>query len=353
MLNRTLQELNSKGWEPLTAEQLTKHYPAVMATRPAGTVSGRYTFIPTIQVVEQFDKSGWVPVHVKLARTGMAEKEGFQKHIVRFRERGAVPTVNGLFPEIVLINSHDAGSAFILKAGVFRLVCSNGMVVGDTWFSTPRVTHVGYRDQLILEAIQQVGEALPRAIGQADTWQALDMTPDDRGVYGLNALIRKYGPYEAGRRDFDLVRVFTPHRREDSGTDLWRSFNVLQEKLVERGGRFERRINPDTQMNRRLARRGSPPVADLVKSRSVHAPDANVALNTALWSLTGETAVKLEQEGHRPEGRSELLHKALRQAAGQVSDLEAAKKIPAGMTKDRLTADLAANLATEMLAGRL
>ncbi|MBV8275090.1 MAG: DUF932 domain-containing protein, partial [Verrucomicrobia bacterium] len=36
---------------------------------------------------------------------------------------------NQVRPEVVLVNSHDKSSAYQLHCGLFRLVCTNGMVI--------------------------------------------------------------------------------------------------------------------------------------------------------------------------------------------------------------------------------
>jgi hypothetical protein len=39
-----------------------------------------------------------------------------------------------VFPQILLTNSHDGKNAFQFQAGLYRLVCSNGLVIADTQF---------------------------------------------------------------------------------------------------------------------------------------------------------------------------------------------------------------------------
>jgi hypothetical protein len=41
---------------------------------------------------------------------------------------------NQVRPEVVLVNSHDKSSAYQLHCGLFRLVCTNGLVVSDDTF---------------------------------------------------------------------------------------------------------------------------------------------------------------------------------------------------------------------------
>jgi len=59
--------------------------PSIFAERPIEDVSDRYTFIPTISVVDVFRDNGWYPVEVKESRVRIDDKKGYQKHLIRFR----------------------------------------------------------------------------------------------------------------------------------------------------------------------------------------------------------------------------------------------------------------------------
>ena len=45
-------------------------------------------------------------------------------------------------PEIILLNSHDGSSSYQMIPGMFRFVCTNGMICGQT-FGEIRVPHKG------------------------------------------------------------------------------------------------------------------------------------------------------------------------------------------------------------------
>jgi hypothetical protein len=81
-------------------------------------------------------ENGWVPVRAQEQSIRTEARRGFQKHIVRFARLQPLQTweKNQVPPEIVLVNSHDKSSAYQLHCGLFRLVCSNGMVVSDGTF---------------------------------------------------------------------------------------------------------------------------------------------------------------------------------------------------------------------------
>jgi hypothetical protein len=275
-------------------------YPSIMATHPAGRTSSRYTFIPTTRVIEQLERSGFYPVKCQESKAN-EERKGFQKHLVRFRQPGASPIgIDQIFPEIVLTNSHDAGAAFILMAGLFRLVCTNGMIVGESLAAPIRINHVGYKDQAVREAVAMIGEQLPRVMDRADQFKALEMTPADREVFGFNALRIKYGDEAVATRSFEIPALMEPRRAADRMDNLWAAYNVVQERLVETGGKIERRT-----LQRRRWDYNAREYRQVTKMRNVqptHGPTENVRVNKDLWNLAEGFEKDVKANGHWAEG---------------------------------------------------
>jgi hypothetical protein len=109
----------TRGNTPLTNDQLMHAAPSVFATQPWDHMSTRYTFIPTIQIVDKMRNEGFQPVAAMQSRTRIEGKQDFTKHLIRFRDvrNGAAPAIRTLgevFPELVLTNSHDGASAYKL-----------------------------------------------------------------------------------------------------------------------------------------------------------------------------------------------------------------------------------------------
>ena len=84
-------------------------------------------------------------------------RRGFQKHVVRFARGEHLQTweKNQVRPEVVLVNSHDKSSAYQLHCGLFRLVCTNGMVVWQSYLPRDR-HHCLSEDSGKLEVAQQI-----------------------------------------------------------------------------------------------------------------------------------------------------------------------------------------------------
>lgn len=70
------------------------------------------------------------------------------KHMVRLRREGHI---NGKkIPEIILLNSHDRSSGYQMLPGIFRYVCTNGMVCGNNCGEI----HVPYKGDIIGRVIE-------------------------------------------------------------------------------------------------------------------------------------------------------------------------------------------------------
>ncbi|NCV19525.1 MAG: DUF932 domain-containing protein, partial [Rhodobacterales bacterium] len=99
-------------------------------------LSSKYVHLATSTVIEDLIKLGWKPVKAQEIRA--RKNVGYQKHLVVFRnENVMIKGTDGddAYPQILMTNSHDGKAAFNFRVGIFRLVCSNGLVVSDADFS--------------------------------------------------------------------------------------------------------------------------------------------------------------------------------------------------------------------------
>jgi hypothetical protein len=95
----------------LSEDWLRRKAPSVFAEQPMRGVSPRYAFVPTSQLVSRLHDSGWVPVDAFEQPVRLAERRGFQKHMIRFQRQDVVSERNEYTAELVLVNSHDRSSA--------------------------------------------------------------------------------------------------------------------------------------------------------------------------------------------------------------------------------------------------
>lgn len=265
----------STGLVELTNDEIRQAAPSVFADSPWETMSDRYKFVPTIEVVDWLREEGFLPVRAMQSRSRTEGKAEFTKHLVRFRHRGDLAEstdmvrVGDEFPEIVLVNSHDGTSSYKLMTGVFRLVCTNGLIVQSSDSGSINVRHKGGADfhKEIIDASYRVVSEAPRALAQIEEFKQIELTPPQRNAMALAAL-------ELQSSDSLKPRdVLQTRRSEDEAGTLWTTFNTLQENMIKGGIRT---VNPETR--RRSTTKG-------VKSVS-----GDVTTNRALWRLTEEMA---------------------------------------------------------------
>jgi hypothetical protein len=236
--------------------------PSIYATHPSAKVSEKYGFIPTSVIVHALERSGFVPVKASAARSSL-ERAAFAKHLIRFRHREHMNTqVGDWLPEVVLVNSHDGSSSYQIMAGVYRLVCSNGLVVGNS-FAEARLRHTKNAPDEIVEASFRVIESLPGIADGIESMRAIRLEVGEREAFAAAALTLRY-PDEAPIRPTQLLST---RRSADTSSDLWTTFNVLQENLLQGGQR------------RADSRR---------RTRKISSVSEDVRLNRSLWTLAEE-----------------------------------------------------------------
>jgi Domain of unknown function (DUF932) len=151
------------GTAAISDDEMRRFAPSVFASQPIEGVSERYSFLPTSSILTGMRENGWVPVRAQEQSIRTETRRGFQKHVVRFARLEHLQTCekNQVRPEVVLVNSHDKSSAYQLHCGLFRLACTNGMVVSDGTFQRISIKHSGFNPDAIIEASFKVLNAVP------------------------------------------------------------------------------------------------------------------------------------------------------------------------------------------------
>lgn len=258
----------------MTNDDLRRAAPSVFAVEPWHAMSGRYTFIPTIAVVDAMRDNGFQPFSASQAKTRIEGKGEFTKHLIRFRDMRAgnspqLAHLGGLFPEVILTNAHDGGSVYKLNAGIFRAVCINGLIAGDS-YSQLNVRHTGSADGVMDATFELVNE-FPKLMAQSEQFGRLQLNAPAAGAFAEAALSLRYD--EDSPSPIQPAQILRPRRSGDTGKDLFTTFNVIQEHLTQGGARGR---NPRT-LNR-------------AKVRAVTGINENTRLNKALWTLTERMA---------------------------------------------------------------
>ena len=257
---------------PIDSDMMRAIAPSVFAEDAHGSRSEKYAYIPTSTVLERLEREGFQPYSVSQGGSRDETKRGFTKHMIRLRHASQELQVGGTHNEIVLLNSHDGTSAYRLMAGVFRLVCGNGLVVAQGTIEDVRIPHKGDVAGLVLDGCISIMERLPEVSESIAEMSALELTGPEQTAFARAALIARYGEDESPIR---AEQVLMPRRSADMRGDLWSVMNTAQENIIRGGLGY---IQRDDQ-GRRVAHR---------RTREIRGVDQNTSVNRALWALAEE-----------------------------------------------------------------
>jgi hypothetical protein len=245
----------------LTIEKIKSQAPSVFTHSKNPKMSEHYVHIPTSKILEDMISLGWecVGANEIKRRAKRSEDSGYQKHMLRFRNYN-YEIEGGLFPEIILTNSHEGTAQFVFRAGLFRFVCSNGLVVADKDFGLAKVRHMGYSFEVVKQAVDNILESIPNMVKLVSKCQEIKMTDEQIAEYALAAQALRW---ESNPEYVDVDTLISSTRKEDNGNDLWVVFNRIQEKIINGG--YE---NKDGR-----------------KVRPVKNFSQNISINEGLWKL--------------------------------------------------------------------
>jgi hypothetical protein len=227
-------DLSNDGF--LNASQIKERAKSVFTDKAGPSTSEKFTHIPTHKVIEDMEQLGWGVVDAKEVKARAKNSIGFQKHLVVFRNPDVV--INGadgdtVFPQILLTNSNDGKNAFTFTAGLFRMVCENGLVVSTQEFENVKMRHMGYTFEELQKQIRAMVEQLPLTVESMNKMKQVQLDEEQAKALAKKALTTRFTEDQVEAMDFNLDELLEPTRDEDKGNDLWSVFNVIQEKILD------------------------------------------------------------------------------------------------------------------------
>ena len=259
--------MNTGKLERLTNDQLRTIAPSIFATEPAPDVSrNRYTFVPTIEIVEALRENGLYPVYASEAKSRTANRIGYGKHMIRFRQNDKLLKVGDVIPEVVAFNAHDGSGLLVFDAGFYRCWCDNQCVIADSVFASMAVKH--NTDNLVTEAIETavgLATSLPKMADSIEEMRSIKMPVAKQKLFAEKALELRY--HEVEDSPITVDQLLMPRRPEDNGDDVWHTFNRVQENMMKGG------IQGKSATGRK------------VKTKAISSVVEDLRLNRGLWEL--------------------------------------------------------------------
>jgi len=259
----------------LSKRDLNEIAPSIFATLPSPEVTNKYTHIPTEKVIDDMELLGWDVIDAKEVKARTKGTVGFQKHLVVFRnndvvinelEAGVVrdktsPTglrrsdgtfakndsTNDVYPQILLTNSHDGKNAFTFTAGLFRMICENGLVIADKELNNIKMRHMGYTFEDLQVLISDIVKKLPLTVDAMNKMKEVELANEQVVQLAKDLLnIRVEGTDNTPSENSEF-EVITTQRKEDEGNGLWEVFNVVQENIINGNFHYRTKSGKDRQ----------------------------------------------------------------------------------------------------------
>lgn len=255
----------------LNKQDLLSMAPSIFTSSASNKASEKYKHINTEKILDLFESKGFYPVRAHQSRSKDINNKPYVKHIIRLRHESFFNDYASTeIPEIVLLNSHNTQNSLRLMLGIFRIACCNGLIVQDASYSDHRILHMGYTEQKVLDAIQDIHLTASKMQSKIDSYKNTILVQSEQKQLAAKALQLKYGDDAKG---FDLHDLLNPRRIDDYSSDLWTTFNTIQENLINAKQVYFRPI-VDDQGNVRYKRATTRPIKGI---------DRNIEINQKLW----------------------------------------------------------------------
>lgn len=243
-----------------------ENFQSIFAESPSPLVSNKYQFIKTSDVLSTLKELGWNPREASEVRARKPHTKGFQKHLIRLTKPGFSPSkVGDEIPELVLTNSHNGKNSFSFRIGIYRMVCSNGLIIPTEEFTNVTIKHIGNMSSQIQEVVERMSSSFTEVYSDIEKMKTKKMTPMEiRGFASRASRLRT--PKLEENISSGVQEILSPQRVQDEGEDLWKIFNRAQENLMH--GNFEVKT-----------KRGSR------KGVSIRSIDKGIKMNEDLWNL--------------------------------------------------------------------
>jgi len=249
----------------MTLDLTTLLPPSVFALRAAPRMTDRYVHVNSHDIIDMMSGEGFV-LDSATARKTRTRDPLYTKHQLDFRHPD-LPQIDGGTARILFTNAHDGTSAAKFMMGVYRFICSNGLVVGST-YAKEVVRHSGEQARSLIERVRALSKNTGPLFAQIDGWSRKELAPSETIEFARLAAVLRFG--DAQR--FDPAQLLATHRPEDENHTLWRVFNRVQENALSR------------------TLRGFSADGRALASRPVKSIDKTTDFNVQLWRLAEEFA---------------------------------------------------------------
>ena len=258
----------------MNTDTMTPLPQSALATHASPRMSERYGFIPTTEIIEAFGRDGWQLTNAKETKVRKPDRQGLQRHLLRFAHESQLQVSIRERIETILINSHDGTSSLQLGAGIFRMACANGIVVADSTVASIRLGHHRLDMDTVLNSAHTILGQATKVSEVIECWKGTRISDEDAFHLAEQGIKLRWP--DAKTQPVTPRTILGVRRQEDVGNDLWTTFNRIQENVLRGGQRDDSRRTSFGKLFR--------------ATRRVKSLTEDVRLNKGLWELASTFA---------------------------------------------------------------
>lgn len=235
----------------ITLDQAIELVPAIGATESDSSVSDRYQFVSSRDILERVQENGW-----RITNATSQGPSPYAQHRVTLVHQDNLKAnlLKEGIPRIEMFNSHNRTKRLMFAIGYFRWVCSNGLLAAFGPSETIRTKHRFSDDRLnvIMEQVSQISERFPQIEAKIENFKSREMTEQEqvdfvnfavKGRFLYRSTVPQRFEQMLSKKDNELtLQLLNPRRIQDEGNTAWKVYNRVQENLVKGVEGFTRPI---------------------------------------------------------------------------------------------------------------
>lgn len=197
--------------------------------------STKYKKTNDVNVVEELNRAGFQILAYKERKAHQGKNQNFKPYRAVYQNPSFGKLPDGSTFTITQRGASDGTSKLVLGGGLYRILCSNTLIVGSSLFKPFAIKHVGDVETPLQNIIEQLIDSVPRVFGRVKDMSAHSLSVQDALEFAERAAALRFDPTEVKVDPRDLLAA---RRDEDNSIDLWTTMNRVQENLI-RGKTFK------------------------------------------------------------------------------------------------------------------
>jgi hypothetical protein len=202
-------------------------------------------YIPTLDVVQKLQNEGWKIQGVDEVR---AKNRKIVNNYVQMQHPDfAVKNSKGkdeAYTSITISNSCNGNKPLQMSLGMFRQVCTNGLVRFDQHAETEKIKHIEVNARDLDRFVVSMNGKADKLLTEVNEMKYKGLSIEDMRKLAREAASLRYSNLD----DINIDDLFAVNRVEDESNDLWTVFNRIQENLTH----DVKNMNEDIRLNQQL-----------------------------------------------------------------------------------------------------